>query len=129
MSDQFDPNAMEFSEINKIAVSAEDKTVLMLNLNRYVRKSAYPNGELYMNYMRALNQLLEQLGSRILWQMPSFGQPLGGEKLHEIIAIWYPSHKALLNLREMPGSAENFKLRGMCLEYAVLHRCPGDMFL
>ena len=129
MSDQFEPNAMEFSKINKIAVSAEDEAVLMLNLNRYVPKAAYPNGELYMNYMMALNQLLEQLGGRILWQMPSFGQPLGGEKLHEIIAIWYPSHKAFLNLREMPGSAENFKLIGMCVEYAVLHRCPGDMFL
>ena len=129
MSDQFEQNAMEFSKINKIAVSAEDKAVLMLNLNRYVPKAAYPNGELYINYMRALNQLLEQLGGRILWQMPSFGQPLGGEKLHEIIAIWYPSHKAFLNLREMPGSAENFKLRGMCVEYAVLHRCPGDMFV
>ena len=82
-----------------------------------------------MNYMRALNQLLEQLGGRILWQIPSFGQPLGGEKLDEIIAIWYPSHKAFLKLWEMPGSTENFKLRGMCVEYAVLHRCPGDMFL
>jgi hypothetical protein len=61
MSDQFEPNAMEFSEINKIAESAEDK--------------------------------------------------------------------AFLKLREMPGSAENFKLRGICVEYAVLHRCPGDMFL
>ena len=122
MSDQFEPNAMEFSKINKIAVSAEDKAVLMLNLNRYVPKAAYPNGELYINYMRALNQLLEQLGGRILWQMPSFGQPLGGEKLHEIIAIWYPSHKAFLNLMEMPGSAENFKLRGMCVEYAEIGR-------
>ena len=129
MLDQFDPNPTEFSEINKIAASAEDRAVLMLNLNRYVRKAAYPDGELYMNYMRALNELLEQLGGRILWQMPSFGQPLGGEKLDEIIAIWYPSHKAFLKLREMPGSTENFKLRGMCVEYAVLHRCPGDMFL
>ena len=129
MLDQFDLNPTEFSEINKIAASAEDRAVLMLNLNRYVRKAAYPNGELYMNYMRALNELLEQLGGRILWQMPSFGQPLGGEKLDEIIAIWYPSHKAFLQLREMPGSTENFKLRGMCVEYAVLHRCPGDMFL
>ena len=58
MADQFDPNPAEFSEINKIAASAEDKALLMLNLNRYVRKAAYPNGELYMNYMRALNQLL-----------------------------------------------------------------------
>ena len=120
---------MEFLEINKIAGSGEDKAVLMLNLNRYVLKAAYPNGELYMNYMMALSQLLGQLGARILWQMPSFGHPLGGGKLDEIIAIWYPSHKAFLKLREMPGSAENFKLRGMCVEYAVLHRCPGDMFL
>ena len=101
----------------------------MLNLNRYVPTAAYPNGELYKSYMMALNQLLDQLGGRILWQMPSFGQPLGGEKLDEIIGIWYPSHKAFLKLREMPGSAENFKLRGMCVEYAVLHRCPGGMFI
>ena len=54
MSDQFDPNPIEFSEINRIAASAEDRAVLMLNLNRYVRKAAYPNGELYMNYMRSI---------------------------------------------------------------------------
>lgn len=129
MSDQFEPNPIEFSEIKRIAESAEDKAVLMLNLNRYVPTAAYPNGELYKSYMMALNQLLDQLGGRILWQMPSFGQPLGGEKLDEILGIWYPSHKAFLKLREMPGSAENFKLRGMCVEYAVLHRCPGDMFI
>ena len=129
MSDQFEPNPIEFSEIKRIAESAEDMAVLMLNLNRYVPTAAYPNGELYKSYMMALNQLLDQLGGRILWQMPSFGQPLGGEKLDEIIGIWYPSHKAFLKLREMPGSAENFKLRGMCVEYAVLHRCPGDMFI
>ena len=129
MSDQFEPNPIEFFEIKRIAESAEDKAVLMLNLNRYIPTAAYPNGELYKSYMMALNQLLDQLGGRILWQMPSFGQPLGGEKLDEIIGIWYPSHKAFLKLREMPGSAENFKLRGMCVEYAVLHRCPGDMFI
>ena len=129
MSDQFEPNPIEVFEIKRIAESAEDKAVLMLNLNRYIPTPPYPNGELYKSYMMALNQLLDQLGGRILWQMPSFGQPLGGEKLDEIIGIWYPSHKAFLKLREMPGSAENFKLRGMCVEYAVLHRCPGDMFI
>ena len=129
MSDQFEPNPIEFSEIKRIAESIEDKAVLMVNLNRYVPTVAYPNGGLYKSYMMALNQLLDQLGGRILWQMPSFGQPLGGEKLDEIIGIWYPSHKAFLKLREMPDSAENFKLRGMCVEYAVLHRCPGDIFI
>ena len=57
MSDQFEPNPIEFSEIKRIAESAEDKAVLMLNLNRYVPRAAYPNGELYKSYMMALNQL------------------------------------------------------------------------
>ena len=29
-------------------------------------------------------------------------------------------------LQEHPGAAENFRLKGLCVEYAVIHRCPGD---
>ena len=106
-----------------------DRPVLMLNLIRYYESVGFPDGKLYKSYMDVLSKLLESLGGKILWQMPSYGQPLGGEKLHEIIAIWYPSHEAFLSLRKMPLSEENFKLRAMCVEHAVLHRCPGDLFL
>ena len=85
---------MEFLAIIKIAKSAKDKAVLMLNLNRHVRKGPYPNGGSYIKYMRALRQLLKQFGSQILWQMPAFRQPVGGEKLEKTIAIWSSPHKA-----------------------------------
>ena len=129
MTDQFEPNEEDVSIIRSIAESDMDRPVLMLNLNRYFESVSFPGGKLYKSYMGVVSKLLESLGGKILWQMPSYGQPLGGEKLHEIIAIWYPSHKAFLSLRTMPLSEENFKLRGMCVEYAVLHRCPGNVFL
>tara|TARA_B100001287_G_scaffold252850_1_gene235082 strand:- start:216 stop:608 length:393 start_codon:yes stop_codon:yes gene_type:complete len=129
MTDQFEPNEEDVSIIRSIAESDMDRPVLMLNLNRYFESLSFPGGKLYKSYMGVVSKLLESLGGKILWQMPSYGQPLGGEKLHEIIAIWYPSHKAFLSLRTMPLSEENFKLRGMCVEHAVLHRCPGNVFL
>ena len=129
MTDQFEPNEEDVSIIRSIAESDMDRPVLMLNLNRYFESVSFPGGKLYKSYMGVLSKLLQSLGDKILWQMPSYGQPLGGEKLHEIIAIWYPSHKAFLSLRTMPLSEENFKLRGMCVEHAVLHRCPGNVFL
>jgi len=129
MTDQFEPNEEDVSIIRSIAESDMDRPVLMLNLNRYFESVSFPGGKLYKSYMGVLSKLLQSLGDKILWQMPSYGQPLGGEKLHEITAIWYPSHKAFLSLRTMPLSEENFKLRGMCVEHAVLHRCPGNVFL
>jgi hypothetical protein len=35
-------------------------------------------------------------------------------------------HKIFLDLYKAPGAAENFRLKGLCVEYAVIHRCPGD---
>ena len=99
MTVQFGPNEEDFSIIKSIAESDMDRPVLMLNLNRYFESVSFPDGKLYKSYMDVLSKLLESLGAKILWQVPSYGQPLGGEKLHEIIAIWYPSHEAFLSLR------------------------------
>ena len=53
------------------------------------------------------------------------GQAVGDQKIHEIIACWYPVHKIFLDLYKAPDAAENFRLKGLCVEYAVIHRCPG----
>jgi hypothetical protein len=29
-------------------------------------------------------------------------------------------------LEKALGAAENFHRKGVCVEYAVIHRCPGD---
>ena len=125
--DSFVPNLAEFAEIEKIAASEQDGPVLMMNLNRYLPEAQYPNGELYKSYMSALSTLLVQVGGKILWQMPVYGQPIGEQRVHEVLGIWYSTHKAFLALRSQAGSAENFRLRNLAVETAVVHRCPDGV--
>ncbi len=126
MNDQFVPTD-DFAEIEEIANSDSDRPVLMVNLNKYF-EGEYPNGTIYKDYMKALDVLLEQhLGSKILWRTPVYGTPLGTQPLDEILGIWYPSHKAFLALRDQgEASNENFRLRNLAVENAVVHRCPDD---
>jgi len=117
-------NEADYDIIEQISNSGDDEPVLMINLNKYNSDSGFPNGEPYKKYMQALNILLKQVGGKILWQIPVFGQPIGDQEIDEIIGIWYPTHKSFLSLRSQSGSEENFKLRGLCLHNAVIHRCP-----
>ncbi len=119
-------NEDELQAIKAIADSGNDRSVLMLNLNRYAAEAGYPEGELYRRYMAVLAELLPHVGGKILWRTPVLGQAVGEQQLHEILAAWYPSHQAFIDLRQAPGAEENFRLRGLCVEYAVIHRCPGD---
>ncbi len=119
-------NDGEMRAIRKIATSGNDKPALMLNLNRYVKNAGFPDGELFKSYMAALDKLLSEVGARILWRHNVLGQPVGDQKLDEVLAIWYPSHQAFLNLYTAPGSQENFRLRNLAVEYAVIHRFAGD---
>jgi len=123
----FVPNLAELAAIEKIAASRQDGPVLMMNLNRYVPEAHYPNGDLFNNYMSALSTLLVQEGGKLLWQMPVYGQPIGEQPVHEVLGIWYPTHKTFLALRSQAGSAENFRLRNLAIEAAVIHRCPDGV--
>jgi len=120
-------NEGELEIIRAIAQSDDDRPVFMLNLNRYVEKAGFPDGGLYSNYMSALARLLPEVGGKILWQHPVLGQPIGDQPLDEALAAWYPSHQAFLDLRHAPGSEENFRLRGLAVEYAVIHRFSGEV--
>ena len=77
MTDQFEPNEEDFSIIRSIGKSDMDRLVLMHNLNLYFESVSFPDGKLYKSYMGVMSKLLESLGGKILWQMPSYGQPLG----------------------------------------------------
>jgi len=118
----------ELQAIRAIADGGSDKPVLMLNLNRYANDAGYPDGPLYRSYMSVLRDLLPRVGAKILWRTPVYGQPVGDQKLDEILAAWYPTHRAFLELPNAPGAEENYRLRGLCVEYAVIHRCPGDQY-
>ncbi len=119
-------NESELAAIRAIAQSGDDKPVVMLNLNRYAEDAGYPEGDPYRSYMSVLEVLLPRVGAKILWRTPVFGQPVGEQPIDEILAAWYPTHQAFLDLPDAPGADENFRLRRECVEYAVIHRCLGD---
>lgn len=119
-------NDAELAVIRAVAHGGNDSPVLMLNLNLYSSAAQFPDGELYLRYMSGLEQFLPTVGGKILWRMPVYGQPVGAQRLDEVLAAWYPSHQAFLDLRTAPGSDENFRLRALAVDYAVIHRCPGD---
>ena len=124
-TDQFVPTS-DFDKIEEIAGSDDDRPVLMVNLNKY-SEGEYPDGAIYKDYMKALDVLLEHIGGVILWRTPVYGQPIGTQPLDEILGAWYPSHKAFLALRDQGKiSEENFRLRNLAVESAVIHRCPED---
>jgi hypothetical protein len=47
------------------------------------------------------------------------------EELDEILAYWYPSHRAFLDLFSSADVEENFEIRKELIDYAVTHRCSG----
>lgn len=116
----------ELAVIRSIAESGADRPVTMINLNRYTSEAGYPDGELYRAYMDGLIAFLPNVGAKIIWRTPVFGRVVGDQILHEILAAWYPSHKAFLDLPSAPGAERNYSLRGQVVEYAAIHRCGGD---
>lgn len=118
-------NDDELDAIRAIAGGRHDAPVLMLNLNRYTDEARFPDGELYRSYMAVLEQFLPVVGGEILWRFPVYGQPVGAQRIDEVLAAWYPSHQAFVDLASAPGADENYRLRARAVDYAVIHRCPG----
>ena len=115
----------EIEVIKGIAASGSDGPVTMLNINKYSEDAGFPDGSLYRGYITVLSDLLPNVGVRILWRSPVFGQAVGSGEADEIFAAWYPSHQAFLDLPSVPGGKNNFRLRKLCVERAVIHRCDG----
>ena len=116
-------NAEEIGVFNAIAGSSDDGPVLMLNLNSYAEEANFPDGDLYREYMAVLDQLLIEVGGRILWCTKVRGTVVGTQNIHEASEIWYPSHQAFLDLMTAPSSARNMELRSKTVPHADLHRC------
>jgi hypothetical protein len=127
LPDHLKRNESELLIIRAIVDSGNDRPVLMLNMNSYTPAAGFPEGALYGQYLSGLEALVETLGGKLLWRLPVFGQPVGEQRrIDEILAIWYPAHKAYLDLPAMPGGEENYRLRSLCIERALIHRCPGE---
>ena len=123
MADLPNVNINEIGVFKLIAGSAEDRPILMLNLNRYVEDANFPNGALYLEYMSVLDQLLIEVGGRILWRTTVHGTVVGTQNIHEALGIWYPSHQVFLDLMTAPSSSRNMELRRRTVAHADLHRC------
>ena len=120
-------NPREIEIIQQIAGSANEGPVLMLNLNKYYKDAGYPDRGVYREYMAFVPKLLDLVGAKIIWQVPTLGQPVGEQDIDEIVAFWYPSHRAFLDLTKTPLSEKNFDLRRRAIEYGLIHRCPDDV--
>ena len=123
MADLPNVNVEQIEEFKRLANTDEDTSVLMLNLNRYRPEAGYPSGKLYKEYMAVLDQLLLEVGGKILWRTHVHGVVVGEQKINEALGIWYPSHTAFLNLMTAPTSSKNMKLRDAAVAHADLHRC------
>ena len=129
MADLPNVNAEEIGVFNAIAGSSDDGPVLMLNLNSYAEEANFPDGDLYREYMAVLDQLLIEVGGRILWCTKVRGTVVGTQNIHEALEIWYPSHQAFLDLMTAPSSARNMELRSKTVPHADLHRCDTYLLL
>ena len=134
------PTQEQLAAIAAVAGSADDRPVIMLNLNTYRERAAYegepPGGvsadvggrEAYERYAAVAQRVLAREGGRILWHTRSPGLAIGapGEGCDDVIAVEYPSHAAFLALALDPEILPALAHRSAGLERAVIIRCePG----
>ena len=114
-------------EMEIIAKSEKDYPVLMINQNRYL-KGEFPNGDLYSKWRSINKKMISEVKGKVIWSLKVEAPHLINgnlEALDEILAYWYPSHKAFLSMVNSPYRKDNFELRKELIVYAVIHRCDG----
>lgn len=117
----------EREEMGRIAASGDESPVLMINQNRYTG-DAFPDGALYQRWRAVNKKMIDGVRGKILWTLQVQGQiMINGhlEPLDEILAYWYPSSRAFLDMISSPDREENFAIREALIDFAVIHRCSG----
>ena len=75
--------------------------------------------------MEAITHSVEAIGGSVLWRAEVQGTVVGNlEGFHELLAVWYPSHKAFLDLPNADGAKEMFRYRKPCVEEAHILAWP-----
>jgi uncharacterized protein (DUF1330 family) len=114
-----EPSSEQIADLQAIAGGPDDGPVVMLNLNRYRDPAAYAR------YGEVAQRVLERVGGRVLWHAPVTGTVIGDgeERFDDVIAVWYPSAAAFLQLAGDPEllEARDHRLEG--LERAAILRC------
>jgi uncharacterized protein (DUF1330 family) len=133
------PSEDQFAELAAIAGSEADRAKVMLNLNRYRERAQYGDGvpdgldpdvsgrEAYLRYGGVAARVLSRLGGRILWEAESERIAVGeeGDRYDEVLAVWYPSVAAFIQLATDPELLAAHPHRAAGLERAVLLCCES----
>ena len=117
-----EPSPEQIAELQAIAEGSEDGPLVMLNLNRYRDPAACGR------YGEVAQRVLERVGGRVLWHAPIGGTVIGEgeERFDDVIAVWYPSAAAFLQLATDPETLEARDDRLEGLERAVILRCDAE---
>jgi uncharacterized protein (DUF1330 family) len=117
-----EPDERQLSEIAARAGGPDDGPVVMLNLNRYRERAAYER------YGQVALAMLERVGGRILWHAEANETVIGDDSdlYDEVIAVWYPSRAAFIQLATSAEVVAALPDRRRALERAALICCePG----
>jgi len=118
--------------LRSLAGHAGDGPIIALNLNRYRERADYPPGTpdadvsgrvAYMRYGMVALPAIQNTGGQILWAADAREVAIGCEhdRYDEVVAVWYPSRTAFLNLEAYPGYREAMELhRRAAVEHATL---------
>ena len=115
-------NKQAFDDVSKIANSGDDRPVLMLNLNTYFDGHSTMSSDAYKAYNSAVEAILREVKGKILWRSPVYGQPVGKQHVDEVLAVWYPNHKAFMDIEDAPSSARFVEAKNRVVKYAIIHR-------
>lgn len=124
-------------QLAAIAAHRPDGPFIALNLNRYRARAAYPAGTpdadvsghtAYLRYGVVALAAILSVGGKIVWATEGNQVAIGApdDLFHEVVAVWYPSRAAFLQLEEYPGYRAAFELhRRAAIERAKLLFCDA----
>ena len=116
-------NMDTFEKVSGIANSNSDSPVLMLNLNTYFDGRKTMSSPAYSEYNAAVDAVLREVEAKVIWRSPVYGQPVGDQIVDEILAVWYPTHKAFVELKNAPSSSRFAEAKNKVVRNAIIHRC------
>jgi uncharacterized protein (DUF1330 family) len=114
-----EPDERQLGEIAAGAGGPDDGPVVMINLNRYRERAVYERyGEVALG-------VLERVGGRILWHARANETVIGDDSdlYDEVIAVWYPSRAAFVELATSEEVMAVREHRAAGLERAALICC------
>ena len=120
-------NSQAFDEVFKIASSSDDRPVLVLNLNTYFHSQSATSSDTYNDCNSAVDAILREVEGKILWRSPVHGQPVGKQNVDKILAIWYLSHQAFVNIKDARSPASFAEAKNRVVKHAIIYR--GDPYI